>query len=92
MGNEQQGGTSHHFINNTSNNESQQQKRNATLWTKNGRLPLSKQQTTITKPSWVLARDASMDMLSRKATKLSLKQGKRLLSRFFSFNFYMILK
>lgn len=74
MGNEQQGGTSHHFINDSPTDPSQPQKRNSVLWTKNGRIPLSKQQPT--KASWQLARDASMDMLSRKTTKLNVKQGK----------------
>jgi hypothetical protein len=74
MGNEQQGGTSHHFVNDSPNDEHQQQKRNSVAWTKNGRIPISKQHST-TKPSWQLARDASMDLLSRKATKLSFKQG-----------------
>ena len=75
MGNEQQTGTSHHFINESPTDEHQQKKRNSVAWTKNGRIPVSKQQSTADKPSWQLARDVSMDMLSRKATKLSFKQG-----------------
>ncbi|CAF3080573.1 unnamed protein product [Rotaria socialis] len=74
MGNEQQGGTSHHFITDASADEHQQQKRTGILLAKNGRLPISKQHSTIIKPSWELARDASMDLLSRKATKLTSKQ------------------
>ncbi|CAF2954013.1 unnamed protein product [Rotaria sp. Silwood2] len=75
MGNEQQSGTSHHFINDTPTDEHQQQKRNGVLLAKNGHLPISKHQSMITKSSWQLARDASMDMLSRKTTKLTSKQG-----------------
>jgi len=75
MGNEQQGGTSHHFITGSSTDESQPQKRNSIVWTKNGRVPISKQSPT--KSSWQLVRDASMDMLSRKTTKLSFKQGSK---------------
>jgi len=75
MGNVQQGGTSHHFITASPTEEYQTQKRNSVLWTKNGRVPISKQQST--KSSWQLARDASMDMLSRKTTKLNFKQGKK---------------
>lgn len=75
MGNQQQGGTSHHFITNNPNDEHHQQKRHGIVLTRNGRLPISKQQSTVIKPSWQLARDASMDLLSRKTTKLSLKQG-----------------
>ncbi len=76
MGNEQHGGTSHHFIADSSNEEYQIQKGNSFIWTKNGRMPVSKQTT---KPSWQLARDASMDMLSRKTTKLNFKQGNHFL-------------
>jgi hypothetical protein len=61
MGNEQQGGTN----DNTSNDQSKQQ---SPTWTNDK--PLS-----ITKPSWQIARDISMDILSRKATRLSLKPG-----------------
>mgnify|MGYP001056824313 CR=1 FL=1 len=68
MGNEQAGGTSHHF----QNDDNQLSKRGSLLWTKNGRIPLSKQ----VKPSWHLARDVSMDILSRKATKLNVKAGR----------------
>ncbi|CAF1154373.1 unnamed protein product [Rotaria sordida] len=75
MGNEQQGGTSHHFISNSPADEIQQQKRKGALLTKSGHLPISKQQSMITKSSWQLARDASMDILSRKATTLNFKQG-----------------
>ncbi|CAF1245647.1 unnamed protein product [Rotaria sp. Silwood1] len=75
MGNEQQGGTSHHFINDASIDEHQQQKRNGVLLTKHGHLPISKHQSMLTKSSWQLARDASMDLLSRKTAKLSLQQG-----------------
>jgi hypothetical protein len=74
MGNAQPGGTSHHFINNSSVDGSQTKKRNSTVWTKNGRIPASKQQST--NASWQLARDVSMEMLSRKTTKLNLRQGK----------------
>jgi hypothetical protein len=75
MGNEQQGGTSHHFIAGSSTDEHQSQKRNSVVWTKNGRVPISKQSST--KSSWQLVRDASMDMLSRKTTKLNFKQGSK---------------
>lgn len=76
MGNEQQGGTSHHFVNDSQIDEHHPQKRNSVLWTKNGRIPISRQQhPPPTKFSWQLARDASMDMLSRKTTKLNFKQG-----------------
>jgi hypothetical protein len=74
MGNEQQGGTSHHFVTGSPTDGQQLQKRDSVIWTKNGRIPISKQQST--KPSWQLARDASMEMLSRKTTKLNFKQGK----------------
>jgi len=73
MGNEQQGGTSHHFISNSLNDEQQLQKSNSLIWTKNGRIPLSKQPT---KSSWQLVREASMEVLSRKTTKLNFKQGR----------------
>ena len=66
MGNEQQGGTSHHFLPTGSQEEQQQQK---ALWTKNGRIPAG------AKSNWQMSRDASMDILSRKTTKLSFKQG-----------------
>lgn len=72
MGNEQQGGTSHHFLNDSPTDQYQNPKRNSVLWTKNGRIPAAKQPA---KPGWQLARDASMDMLSRKTTKLNFKQG-----------------
>lgn len=75
MGNELQGGTSHHFIAESRADEHQQQRGNAASLTRNGRLPISKQQSTIMKPSWQLARDASMDLLSKKTTKLSSTQG-----------------
>jgi hypothetical protein len=76
MGSEQQGDTSHHFLTDSSRSEEYQtQKRNSILWTKNERIPVSKQPA---KPSWQLARDASMEMLSRKTTKLNVKQGKKL--------------
>lgn len=39
------------------------------LWTKSERISLNK-------PSWQIARDISMDILSRKVTRLSLKQGR----------------
>lgn len=73
MGNQQQGGTSHHFLNDSPTDPDQGQKRASLLWTKNGRIPLSRQAG---KPSWQLARDASMEILSRKATKLNFKQGR----------------
>lgn len=69
MGNEQQGGSSHHFIQDSSFDPL---KRTSVQWTKNGRIPQAKQAP---RPAWQLARDASMDMLSRKATKLNFKQG-----------------
>jgi hypothetical protein len=73
MGSEQQGDTSHHFLTDSSRSEEYQtQKHNSILWTKNGRIPVSKQPA---KPVWQLARDASMELLSRKTTKLSIKQG-----------------
>jgi hypothetical protein len=75
MGNHQQGGTSHHFANDSPNDENRQRKRRSALWTKNGRMSVSKRQPPTTKPSWQMARDASMDLLSRKVTKLSVKQG-----------------
>lgn len=77
MGNEQQGGTSHHFL-----PDHQGQKGvNGPLWTRNGRISNAKQQPAsipliTSKPPWQLTRDASMDILSRKTTKLSVKQGK----------------
>ena len=72
MGNEQQSGTSHHFIARSSN---EQLKRSRIGWTKNGRLPISKQPSIPAKSSWQLARDVSMDLLSRKTPRLSSKQG-----------------
>jgi hypothetical protein len=60
MGNEQQGGTSHHFIMNPSNDESKQQERESPSGTKS---------------RWQVVRDMSMNILSRKTTRLSLKQG-----------------
>ena len=85
MGNEQQGGTSHHFLPDSRNEENPNQKRNSIMWTKNGRVPGAKAPA---KPSWQLARDASMEMLSRKTTKLNFKQGKRLLGRL---TFYFVI-
>ena len=70
MGNEQQGGSSHHFIQDSPLDSNP--KRPSVAWTKNGRIPQSKQPP---KPAWQLARDASMDMLSRKTTRLNFKQG-----------------
>jgi hypothetical protein len=72
MGNEQQGGSSHHFLTDTSKEEN---KKHDPLWTRNGRIPVSKPMATSTIPSWQKARDISMDILSRKATKLNLTQG-----------------
>lgn len=68
MGNEQQSGTSHHFMMTTSNDRSKQQEKQLPSWRKPERI-------SVTKPSWQIARDISMDLLSRKATRLSLKQG-----------------
>lgn len=68
MGNEQQGGTSHHFIINNSNDKNNQQEKLSPSWTKH-------EQISTEKPSWQIARDISIDNMSRKATKLSLKPG-----------------
>ena len=76
MGNEQQRGTSHHFL------PEHPGAKGATgqLWTRNGRMPASKQLPTVpsitSKPNWQLTRDASMDILERKTTKLSYKPSK----------------
>lgn len=51
-------------------------------WAKYGILPtVSTGDRRKSKPSWEIARDISMDLLSRRATKLSIKQGK-LIERF----------
>jgi len=68
MGNEQQGGMNDNFSMNTSNDQSNQQENQSPLWTNQKRI-------SITKPSWQIARDISMDILSRKTTRLSLKPG-----------------
>jgi len=68
MGNEQQGGTSHHFIMNNSNDKNNQQEKLSPSGTKHERISTEK-------PSWQIARDISIDNMSRKATKLSLKPG-----------------
>ena len=45
-------------------------------WAKHGILPpVSVGNRTQSKPSWQIARDISMDVLSRRATKLSMKQA-----------------
>jgi hypothetical protein len=69
MGNEQQSGMSHPLMRDTSSDKSTQEegKQNSS-WTQLERL-------SPTKPSWQIARDISMDILSRKASRLSLKQG-----------------
>jgi hypothetical protein len=61
---------------NTSNDKRQQQERQSPLWIKTERISLTKLiPTAMIKPSWQIARDISTDILSRKSTKLSLKQG-----------------
>lgn len=46
-------------------------------WSKSGVLPaVSLMNRTRSKPSWQVARDISMDLLSRRATRLSFKQGR----------------
>lgn len=78
MGNEQQRGTSHHFF---AADQTTTRGTNGPLWTRNGRMPNSKQIQTIPSitskpPNWQLTRDASMEILERKTTKLAFKQGK----------------
>ncbi|CAF3492489.1 unnamed protein product [Rotaria sp. Silwood1] len=78
MGNEQQGGSSHHFNMNTLNDERRQQARQNSSSTNLEQVPLSNQvstTTTMKKSGWQLARDISMNILSRQGTKLSYKQG-----------------
>lgn len=77
MGNEQQTGSSHHFVTHNPNDGFSQQKRHDILFSKNGHVSISRQESTI-KPSWQLARDASMEILSRKTTKLNFKQGEKI--------------
>jgi hypothetical protein len=50
----------------------EQQEREDLSWKKYERTQVP---TTTAKPSWQIARDISMDILSKKATQLSLKQG-----------------
>jgi len=66
MGNEQQVGTSHHFIMDTPNNKGKE--RINPQWIKQ----VSKARS---RPSWQIARDISMDMLSKESPKLSSNQG-----------------
>lgn len=66
MGNEQPGGTSHHFIMDTPNNKCKE--RRSPRWVKP--VPAGR-----SKPSWQIARDISMNILSKKSPILSSKQG-----------------
>jgi hypothetical protein len=68
MGNDQQVGSRDHILMNPSNDENKQPER---------------QSPPGPKSSWQVARDLSMDLLSRKTTKLSLKPG---VYRFLFFN------
>ncbi|CAF0784245.1 unnamed protein product [Didymodactylos carnosus] len=79
------GGTSHHFgvINRSKTSSaadnhdiqsfSSSQQTQKSLWTKNGRIPSKYTPAT----SWKIARDKSMDILSRKSTKLNLHEHKQ---------------
>ncbi len=67
MGNEQQSGTSHHFPMNTSTDKNKERGSNP-LWSK--QVPKNK-----SKPSWQVARDISMNILSKESPTLSLSRG-----------------
>ena len=69
MGNEQQSGTIYHSLMDTSNNKKHQQQTESSAWIKSELISLKK-------PSWEIARDISMEMLSRKASRLSQRQGR----------------
>ena len=64
MGNEQTSGTNDHF----SPNRNKEHRRGSLTWA-------TKVPSNTPKPSWHTARDISMDILSRKNTKLTFKKG-----------------
>jgi hypothetical protein len=58
-------------MNTFNNGERKKQERQDPSWIKTERISLA----TTKKPSWQIARDISKNILSRKSTKLIVKQG-----------------
>lgn len=71
MGNEQTGGTNDHLSMDTSTNRNREHRRGSHVWAE------KISSINNTKSTWQRARDMSMDILSKKNTKLTFKQSKK---------------